>query len=144
MPGLYGNGIRIMQNPDYVAIIYEMIHETRLISLSSQPHLAPRVRQYMGDSRGRWEGDALVIDTTNFTDKTAVAATPTSEALRVVERITRVGVDSLWYQVTYDDPNAWVKPWTVVVPLTTQRGYEIYSYECHEGNYALRNILSAA
>jgi hypothetical protein len=103
MPGLYGNGIRIVQNPDYVAINYEMIHETRLIPLSSHPHLAPRVRQYMGDSRGRWEGDTLVVDTTNFTDKTAVA-----------------------------------------VPLTTQQGYEIYSYECHEGNYALRNILNAA
>jgi hypothetical protein len=127
-----------------VAINYEMIHETRLIPLSSHPHLAPRVRQYMGDSRGHWEGDTLVIDTTNFMDKTAVAGTPTSEALRVVERITRVGTDTLLYQVTYDDPNTWVKPWTVAVPLTTQQGYEIYSYECHEGNYALRNILNAA
>lgn len=144
MPGLYGNGIWIVQNPDYVAINYEMIHETRLIPLSSHPHLAPRVRQYMGDSRGRWEGDTLVVDTTNFTDKTAVAGTPTSEALRVVERITRAGADTLLYQVTYDDPNTWVKPWTVAVPLTTQQGYEIYSYECHEGNYALRNILNAA
>ncbi len=144
LPGLYGNGIRIVQNPEYVAINYEMIHETRLIPLDGRSHLASRVRQYLGDSRGRWEGETLVIETTNFTDRTAIAGTPASEALSVVERITRLSADLLTYEVAYDDARAWVKPWKIIVPLSTQRGYEIYSYECHEGNYALKNILSAA
>jgi hypothetical protein len=144
LPGLYGNGIRIVQNSEYVAINYEMIHETRLIPLDGRPHIVPHVRQYLGDSRGHWEGDTLVVETTNFTDRTAISGTPASEALRVVERFTRLSADLLTYEVAYDDPHAWVKPWKMIVPLSTQRGYEIYSYECHEGNYALKNILSAA
>jgi hypothetical protein len=127
-----------------VAITYEMIHETRLIPLDGRPHLPPKVRLYMGDPRGRWDGDTLVVETTNFTDKTTVGATPTSESLRVVERFTRAGADTITYEATIDDPRAWVKPWKVMVPLTRQPGYQIYAYDCHEGNFALMNILSAA
>jgi len=144
MPGLYGNGIRIVQNPGYVAITYEMIHETRLIPLDGRPHVGPRLRQFLGDSRGRWEGQTLVVETTNFTDRTAVVGAPTSEGLHVVERISRVAPDTIAYEVGYNDPRTWSRPWKLMVPLTTQPGYQIYSYECHEGNYALRNILSAA
>ena len=144
LPTLYGNGLRIVQNPGWVAINYEMIHETRVIPLDGRPHISQTIRQYLGDARGHWEGDTLVIETTNFTDKTTVGATATSEALRLVERLTRVGADALNYEATIDDSRTWTKPWSVVVPLTTQSGYEIFPYECHEGNYALRNILSAA
>jgi hypothetical protein len=98
----------------------------------------------MGDARGRWDGDTLVVDTTNFTDKTAVGQTPTSEAFHLIERLTRVAADTISYEATIEDPQVWVRPWKVALPLTTQAGYRLYPYECHEGNYALRNILSAA
>ena len=144
LPALYGNGLRIVQNPGYVAISYEMIHETRLVPVDGRPHLAKTVRLYMGDPRGRWEGDTLVIDTTNFSDRTVVGQTQTSELLHVTERFTRIGADTLRYEATIDDPRTWARPWTVTVPLSTQPGYQIFPYECHEGNFALRNILSAA
>jgi hypothetical protein len=144
LPTLYGNGLRIVQSPGFVAISYEMIHETRLVPLDGRAHLSPKVRQYMGDSRGRWEGETLVIETTNFTDKTAVGGTPTTEALLIVERLTRVAADAVTYEATVDDPNAWARSWKVLVPLTTQPGYQILPYDCHEGNLALPNILSAA
>ena len=144
LPTLYGNGLRIVQTPGYIAITHEMIHETRLVPLDGRPHVAPSVRQYLGDARGRWERDTLVVETTNFTDKTVVNGSATSESLRLVERLTRSGADTLTYEATVDDSRTWVRPWRVVVPLTTQAGYQIYAYDCHEGNYALRNILSAA
>ena len=144
LPSLYGNGLQIVQSPGLVAITYEMIHETRLIPLDGRPHVSPLVRQYMGDARGRWEGDSLVIETTNFNDRTAIGGTPITEALRVVERLTRVAPDTVNYEATIEDANAWVRPWKVLVPLTSQRGYQILPFDCHEGNYALPNILSAA
>ena len=144
LPTLYGNGLRIVQEAGYAAISYEMIHETRLIPLDSRPHVATGVRLYMGDPRGRWEGDTLVVDTTNFSDTTVVGQNQTSELLHVVERFTRISTDTIQYEATIDDPKTWVRPWTVTVPLSTQPGYQIFPYECHEGNFALRNILSAA
>jgi hypothetical protein len=144
LPTLYGNGLRIVQNRDYVAISYEMIHETRLIPIDGRPHVRRNVRSYVGDPRGRWDGDTLVIDTTNFNDKTVVGQTQSSELLHVTERLTRVAADTIQYEATVDDPRTWTKSWTVTVPLSSQPGYQIFPYECHEGNFALRNILSAA
>lgn len=144
LPTIYGNGLQIVQNRDFVAITYEMIHETRLVPLDGRPHLPSRVRLYMGDARGRWDGDTLVVDTTNFTDRTTVGQTPTTEALHVVERFTRAAPDTIEDEITIDDPNTWTRPWAIVLPLTTQPGYRLFPYECHEGNFALRNILSAA
>ena len=99
---------------------------------------------YMGDSRGRWDGDTLVVDTTNFNDTTVVGQTQTSELLHVTERFTRISADTIQYDATIEDPKTWTKPWSVTVPLSSQSGYRIFPYECHEGNFALRNILSAA
>ena len=144
LPALYGNGLRIVQNPGYVAISYEMIHETRVVPLDGRPHLAPRVRLYMGDPRGHWDGDTLVVDTTNFNDRTVVGQTQTSELLHVTERFTRINGDTIRYEARIEDPRTWARPWTVTVPLSTQPGYQIFPYDCHEGNFALRNILSAA
>ena len=98
----------------------------------------------MGYSSGRWEGETLVIETAGFTNKTALASTRHTEHLRVVERVSRVAADTINYEATVEDPNTWVAPWKVLVPLTTQHGDEVYPYECHEGNHALRNMLSAA
>jgi len=144
LPTLYGNGLRIVQNAGYVAISYEMIHETRIVPLDGRPHLPADMRLYMGDPRGRWDGDTLVVDTRNFSDKTVVGQTQTSELLHVTERFTRIGTDTIQYEATIEDPRTWARPWTVTVPLSTQPGYQIFPYECHEGNFALRNILSAA
>jgi hypothetical protein len=143
LPTLYGNGLRIVQGPGVVAISHEMIHEARLIPLDGR---APgeRLHSYMGYSTGKWEGDALVIDTNGFTNKTALAGTRHTEKLRVVERLTRTAEDTITYEATVTDPDTWTAPWKVSVPLTTQPGYEVYPYECHEGNNALRNMLSAA
>jgi hypothetical protein len=144
LPALYGNGLRIVQNPGYVAISYEMIHETRVVPLDGRPHLSTHVRLYMGDPRGRWDGDSLVIDTTNFNDRTVIGQNQTSELLHLTERLTRVSAETIQYEATVDDPRTWTRPWTVTVPLSTQPGYQVFPYECHEGNFALRNILSAA
>jgi hypothetical protein len=143
LPTLYGNGLRIVQGPGVVAISHEMIHETRIIPIGGRmPNNA--LRSYMGYSAGRWEGDTLVIETSGFTNKTALAGTRHSETLRLVERLTRTAEDTITYEATVDDPNTWVAPWKVSVPLTTQSGYQVFPYECHEGNNALRNMLSAA
>jgi len=144
LPTLYGNGLRIVQNPGYVAISYEMIHETRIVPLDGRPHVTKNVRLYMGDPRGHWDGDTLVIDTTNFNDRTVVGQNQTSELLHITERLTRVSPETIQYEATIDDPRTWTKPWTVTVPISTQPGYQIFPYECHEGNFALRNILNAA
>jgi len=126
-----------------VAISYEMVHDTRIIPLDGRPQLGPKVRQYLGDARGRWEGDTLVVETTNFTDKTSISGLRHSEALRLVERFTRVDEVTLDYQVTIDDPNTYTRPWTMVLTLTSPPGFRVLPYECHEGNRGLPNILSA-
>lgn len=144
LPTLYGNGLRIVQSPGAVAISHEMIHEARIIPIDGRAPVSAAVRSYMGYSTGRWDGDVLVIETSGFTDRTAIAGTRHSEKLKVVERLTRVSEDTINYEATVSDSETWTGPFTVVVPLSTQPGYEVFPYECHEGNNALRNMLSAA
>ena len=139
-PTLYNNNIRIVQSPGYVAITHEMIHDTRVVPLDGRAPLSPAVRQYLGDSRGRWEGSTLVVEVTNFTGKTAYRGT--SDRLRLIEKYTRVAPDRMRYEVTIDDPRTFVRPWTAALNLTAQS--EIFEYACHEGNYAMKHILSGA
>ena len=143
LPTLYGNGLRIVQAPGVVAISHEMIHEARIIPIDGRLP-SERLHSYMGYSTGKWDGDSLVIESSGFTNKTALAGTRHTEKLRVVERLTRTADDTITYEATVTDPETWTAPWKVSVPLTTQPGYEVYPYECHEGNNALRNMLSAA
>ena len=138
-PTIYNNNSRIVQGPGYVAITYEMIHETRLVPLDGRPHVPAHVRMLMGDARGHWEGDTLVVDTTNFTDRTNYRGS--GETLHLIERFTR-GDQSLRYEVSVNDPHTFVKPWTAALNLTPTSN--LYEYGCHEGNYAMKNMLSAA
>jgi len=143
MPAVYGNGARIMQTPDAVIISYEMVHDTRIIPLDGRPRLGSGIQLYMGDSRGHWEGDTLVVESTNFTDKTTVGGARNSTAARITERFTRVDPEMIDYEVTINDPETWAKPWTFRWTITSQPNYQIYEYSCHEGNIAMRNALSA-
>ena len=143
MPTIYGNSSQIVQGPGYVAITYEMIHDTRVIPITSAPHLAMNIRSDFGDSRGHWEGDTLVVETTNFLGR-SVYRNANAERLTIVERFTPVGPNRLKWTVTVDDPTTWTKPWTFSLPLTVNPSEPMMPYECHEGNYGLKNILSAA
>ena len=140
-PAVYGNGARILQTPDSLIISYEMIHETRIIPLDGRPPLSPSIRQYMGDSRGHWEGNTLVVVSSNFTDKTSIAGVRHSEQLRLTERFTRIDPQMIDYEVRIDDSQTWASPWTLRMTITQQPDYEIYEYSCHEGNIALRHTL---
>jgi hypothetical protein len=142
-PASYGNILRITQAPGYVAIVHEMVHDTRIIPLDGRPHLGQGLQQFMGDPRGRWEGDTLVVEVTNFTDK--VDFRGSRETLRLVERYRRVAGNQVSYEVTVNDPVTFTRPWTVAVPLKSDPSQpDVFEYACHEGNYAMRNILSAA
>jgi hypothetical protein len=144
MPAIYGNGYQIIQAPGYVTIIYEMIHEIRVIPLDSRPHASSRVRSYLGDARGRWEGDTLVVETTNFREE-GIYRNAYPETLRLTERFTRVAPNVVKWAVTVDDPSTWTKPWTFAMPLTKDdEAGGVLEYACHEGNRGLMNILSAA
>jgi hypothetical protein len=142
-PAVYGNGARITQTPDAIVISYEMVHDTRIIPLDGRPHVGAAIKQYMGDSRARWEGDTLVVESRNFTDKTAIGGAPHSDSLRVTERFTRVDPEMIDYEVRVEDPATFTKPWTMRMTITSQPDYQIYEYGCHEGNMAMRNALSA-
>jgi hypothetical protein len=146
LPVIYGNGLRITQNPTSVAITYEMIHDTRVIPLDGRAHVDAAVRQYLGNARGHWEGDTLVVETTNFTDKTSVGVNgggpPNSEQLRLTERFTRVDREMIEYRATIDDPGAYTAPWTIRLMITSRPGYEVYEYSCHEGNGAVAHALT--
>jgi hypothetical protein len=132
-----------MQTPDSVVIFHEMVHETRVIPLDGRPHLGGGLRQLMGDSRGHWEGSTLVIETTNFTDRLAVAGgTRYSEAMKMTERITRIDPHMINFELRIDDPKTYTAPWTLRMTLTSQPGYEMYEYACHEGNRSVPNALS--
>jgi hypothetical protein len=149
LPVIYGNGNQIFQAPGLVSITYEMVHDTRIIPLDNRPHVGKNIKQYLGDARGHWEGNTLVVETTNFLGNTTGVGgngggTPTSDALRLVERFTRVAPDMLNYEAAIDDPKTFTRPFKLLLPLTTQPGYQVLPYECHEGNHALHNILSAA
>lgn len=144
-PSIYGNGSQIIQTPDVVAIRYEMIHETRIIPLDNRPRHSAKMRSYMGEPRGHWEGDTLVVETTNFIGgKLAINGAPYSEDLKLTERYTRTSPTTINYEVTVDDPRTYTAPWKVSFPITSEPGYQIFEYACHEGNYAMRNRLSAA
>jgi hypothetical protein len=141
MPVGYNSNLQIVQGNGYVAILQEMIHDVRIIPTDGSPHLPSTVREWMGDSRGHWEGDTLVVDTTNFTDKTAFRGS--GENLHVVERFRRVNADTILYQFTVDDPSTWTRSWSGEIPMTKIQG-PIYEYACHEGNYGMANNLSGA
>ncbi|HVZ20087.1 MAG TPA: hypothetical protein VG871_03435 [Vicinamibacterales bacterium] len=146
-PTGYNNNVRIMQAPGYVVITHEMIHDTRVIPTDGRPHLSSAIRQYMGDSRGHWDGNTLVIDVTNFSPA-IVTYHPTAsfrgsgERLHLIERYTRTGRDAMRYEVTVDDPGTFERPYTAVLDLKPQGN--IYEYACHEGNRGMANMLSAA
>jgi hypothetical protein len=141
-PKIYGNSYEIVQSPDVVVIRYEMIHEARIIPLDGRPQVASSIKQYMGDARGRWEGNTLVVETTNF--HPAVNNRGATESLRLIERFTAVSPNRVEWSVTYDDAKTWTRPWTWAMQLTKDESQAIFEYGCHEGNYGLRNILSAA
>jgi hypothetical protein len=141
MPAIYGNSYEIVQGPGYVAIGYEMVNELRVIPLDGRPHVGSAIRAYMGDARGRFEGATLVVETTNFTDK--VPYRGSSEKLRLVERFTPVAPNIVEWAVTFDDPATWARPWTFAMNLT-KTSEPPFEYACHEGNYAMRNILGIA
>jgi hypothetical protein len=139
--GAYNNTYQIMQAPGYVMILVEMLHDARIIPLDGRPQLPSNVRQWTGSSRARWDGQTLVIETTNLTDKFAFQGS--SENMRLTERFTRTGEDTLRYQFTVDDPATWTKPWSAEVPWTKDSG-PIFEHACHEGNYGLANTLAGA
>jgi hypothetical protein len=141
LPSTYNNNLEIIQTPGYVAILNEMIHDTRIIPLDGRPHVSPDIRLWRGDSRGHWEGNTLVVDTTNFTGKTAFQGS--SENLHVVERFTRTGPGTILYEFTVEDPSTWTKPWSAQIVMAPALG-AIYEYACHEGNYGLANNLRGA
>ena len=143
-PGAYNNYVQVIQAEDHVVIFNEMIHDARIVPLDGRPHPSQRIRQWLGSSRGRWEGDALVVETTNFHGKTAFTENHSAtENLTLVERFTRTGPDTLRYEFTVDDLKTWTQPWTARVRMT-RSDTPLYEYACHEGNYGMTNILSGA
>jgi hypothetical protein len=147
-PFMYNSGIEIMQAPGYVVIRLEIIHETRIIPLDRRPHLSAGLPQWLGDSRGRWEGRTLVVETTNFNGRFPMmiqgpggGGIPTSPSLRVVERFTRTGEDTLEYEIAVEDPVVLTRGWKASLPWRRSQDYSIYEYACHEGNQAISNTL---
>jgi hypothetical protein len=149
-PGAYNNGHQIIQTKGYVVLHSEMIHEARIIPLDGRPALGSAAKSWDGDSRGHWQGDTLVIDTKNFNGKGWLATNAASGRLRgielseaayVVERLTRVSENTIRYEATIEDPNVYTRPWTLAFPLNKDEPYKIFEYACHEGNYALGNML---
>ena len=152
-PAGYNNAYQIVQTPGYVMIAHEMIHEARLIPVDGRPHLDKDIKMWTGDPRGRWDGKTLVVETTNFNGlgwiatnaaSARIRGVPHSDALKLVERFTRVDADTINYEVTIEDPNVYTRPWTVAIPLTRDDSYQIFEYACHEGNHAIENVLSMA
>ena len=149
-PSAYNNGHQIVQTRDFIVFHTEMIHEARVVALDGRPHPPPEVRSWNGDSIGHWEGDTLVVDTTNFNGKGWIATQAASgwlrgiaqsEACHVIERLTRVDANTIQYEATIDDPKVYTGTWTVAFPLNRDEPYRIYEYACHEGNHALENML---
>ena len=140
LPVGYNSNLQFVQGPGYVVVIQEMIHNTRVIPLDGRPHIAAAIRQYSGDSRGRWEGNTLVVETTNFTGRTQFQRS--TAALKVTERFTPIDPQTIEYQFTVEDPATWARPWTAEYPMS-RTSDPIYEYACHEGNYGMANILRA-
>jgi hypothetical protein len=144
MPSMYNNNVQIFQTKTHAVIMTEMIHDARIVPLDNRPHVDSAITPWSGDSRGHWEGDTLVVDTLNFTDKIqSFRAAGTGKSFHLTERFTRVGKDRVDYQFTVDDPASFTKPITVLVPMIRAEG-DLYEYACHEGNYGMSNILSGA
>ena len=141
LAGAYNNGYQIMQAPGYVMILVEMLHDVRIIPLDGRPQLPPNVRQWTGSYRGHWEGQTLVVETTNLSGKFAFQGS--SENMRLTERFTRVDEDTIRYQFTVDDPATWTRSWSAEMPMKKSTG-PIFEHACHEGNYGLRNTLAGA
>src|SRR5262245_20622423 len=137
----YNSYYRIFQTKDYVAIVTERIHDSRIIPLDGRPHVGKSIRGWMGDSRGHWEGDTLVVDTTNLSAQGLFIAT--TDKLRLTERFTRIGPKTIKYEATLNDPETWTKPWTLMIPLK-HTDEEVYEYACHEGNSGMTGILAGA
>jgi hypothetical protein len=153
IPVVYNNGNQIVQSPGYVVFRNEMIHEARVIPIGNRPHVSSEIRSYMGDSRGHWEGHTLVVETTNLNDKVAIGSNGAgypgdpgyhSKDLKVIERFTRTDDETIRYEATIDDPKTWTKPWTMMIELKRNNEYQFLEYACHEGNYAMGDILSGA
>jgi len=143
LPTGYNNHYQIYQTPGFVTILDENIHDARVIPVNGRPHLPPNVRLWNGDSRGRWEGSTLVVETTNYSPKTTFRFPVVPESLKAVERFTRVAADKIDYRYTITDPATYTRPWTVSLPMTAIEG-PIYEYACHEGNYGLAHVLEGA
>jgi hypothetical protein len=141
IPANYNANYQIVQAPGYVALLSEQIHDVRIVPTDGRPHVSPDVRQILGDPRGHWEGDTLVIETTNFTDRTAFRGS--GEHMRLIERFTRTGPGTMLYEFTVNDPETFTKPWTARIPMTKAEG-PLFEYACHEGNYGLSGSLSGA
>jgi hypothetical protein len=142
MPAIYGNSYRIVQSKDSVAITYEMVHETRIIPLDNRPRISNRLHNYMGDARGHFEGDTLVVETTNFLEKAAYGGA--SDQLKTIERFKLLPNRNIDWSITFDDPNTWVRPWTFGMQLTRDDSQPVFEYACHEGNEGIQGILKAA
>jgi len=141
LPPAYNNTYQIVQSAGYVVILIEQLHEARVIPMDGRPHAPQTVRSWLGDSRGHWEGNTLVIETTNFNDK--VAFQGSSQDLKVTERLTRTGEETIQYEFTVDDPHTWTQPWKAEMPATKANG-PIFEHACNEGNYSMLNMLAAA
>jgi len=150
-PAGYNNAYQIIQIPGAVVMVFEMIHETRIIPIDGRPRLGEGIRQWNGEPRGHWEGETLVVESTNYNNKGSIATSaatgrirgiPQSEAMHVVERFTRIDANTIDYKVTIEDPKVYSKPWTVALPLNRDDTYQMFEYSCNEGNYAMRNSLS--
>ncbi len=153
IPNAYNTGNHIFQIPGYVIILYEMVREPRIIPLDGRPSIDPKIRQWMGDTRGRWEGETPVVETTNFSEKGWITpnqnagrmhGVPVSRELKLIERFTRLSDDLLDWQVRIEDPDTYTETWTLEIPLRHDMNYTVYEYACHEGNRAVTNILSTA
>ena len=144
LPTLYNFGNEILQAPGYVIIRNEMIHETRVIPLDGRPHVGKGIVTYMGDSRGHWEGNTLVVETTNLKAQPGAGGGLFTDAAVLTERFTRISPNDLSYDLTVNDPKTWTKPWTLHMPYKLDPSYKIYEYACHEGNYMMLDALSGA
>jgi len=145
IPTNYNNGKMIFQSPGYVVILSEMIHDARIIPVDGRPHLSSTIGQWLGDSRGRWEGNTLVVETTNFNAKAPVRRVGIqTEKLRMIERFTAVDANTLTYEVKIEDPTVYTAPWTIAFPYKRDNDYKMFEYACHEGNYAIPHTLSGA
>jgi hypothetical protein len=144
MPSMYNNNVQIFQSKTHAVIMTEMIHDARVVPMDNRPHVDSAISQWSGDSRGHWEGDTLVVETRNFSDKiNTFRGAGTGASMQLTERFTRVGPDRVDYQFTINDPATYTKPFTVLVPMVRADG-ELFEYACHEGNYGMANILSGA